>query len=154
MSNDKLILLVEDNPDDEALMVRALRKNQIHSRVLVCHDGQEAIDFFFGPGAGENPTPQIVILDLKMPRVDGFEVLRRLRAAEKTRGIPVVIFSSSTEDRDIFMSYHFGASSYVRKPVDFSDFSETVRRLGTYWLKVNQASPSDGSLRLPHSPAG
>lgn len=131
------ILLVEDNPDDEALTLRALRKCDIASEVMVTHDGVEALDYLFGTGqysAGDlPPLPRFILLDLKLPKIDGLEVLRRLRAEKRTRLVPVVIFTSSSEERDIEQSYACGANSYLRKPVDFSQFKETVRQLAEYW---------------------
>src|SRR2546429_788787 len=130
---EKVILLVEDNPDDEALTVRALKKNNIKNEVVVAHDGVEALDYLFATGkhAGrEALLPQIVLLDLKLPKVDGLEVLRRLRADERTQHVPVVVLTTSKEDRDLVASYSLGANSYVRKPVDFAEFSEAVRQLG------------------------
>lgn len=145
MSN-RIILLVEDNPDDEALTIRALKKNNILNSVLVAHDGAEALDYLFGSGIfadrDTRVTPEIILLDLKLPKVDGLEVLRRLRADERTRVIPVVILTSSKEERDLIESYRLGANSYVVKPVEFSQFSEAVRQLGLYWLLLNEPPPS------------
>src|SRR2546428_12455383 len=142
---DKLILLVEDNPDDEALTLRALRKNNIRNEVIVAHDGVDALDYLFGTGAHEGRDitikPQVVLLDLKLPRIDGLEVLRRLRADERTRLLPVVILTSSKEERDLVSSYSLGANSYVRKPVDFNEFTEAARQLGLYWLLLNEPPP-------------
>jgi two-component system response regulator len=142
---DKVILLVEDNPDDEALTLRALKKNNIKNEVIVAHDGAEALEYLFGTGkfAGRNTEfiPQVVLLDLKLPRVDGLEVLRRLRADQRTKLLPVVILTSSTEEQDRIKGYDLGANSYVRKPVDFSQFIEAVRQLGLYWLILNEAPP-------------
>ena len=140
-----VILLVEDNPNDEALTLRALRKNNIHDQVVVAHDGAEALDYLFatGPYQGRNPAevPRVVLLDLKLPKVDGLEVLRRVRANAKTRLLPVVILTSSNEERDLLEGYGSGANSYIRKPVDFNEFAETVRHLGRYWLQMNQVAP-------------
>jgi two-component system response regulator len=140
------ILLIEDNPDDEALTLRALKKNKITNEVIVARDGAEALDFFFGPGkdpGGDgHPLPQVVLLDLKLSKVDGLEVLRRLRADPRTRLLPVVILTSSSEERDIIEGYGLGANSYVRKPVDFSQFVEAVRVLGLYWLLLNEPLPA------------
>lgn len=142
------ILLVEDNPDDEALTLRALRKNRIANEVVVAHDGAEALDYLFGTGAyaGRDARlpPQVVLLDLKLPKVEGLEVLRRLRADPRTRLLPVVILTSSKEDRDLVESYGRGANSYVRKPVDFGAFLEAVRQLGLYWLVLNEPPPESG----------
>jgi two-component system response regulator len=139
---DKVILLVEDNPDDEALTLRALRKNNIENRVVVARDGAEALDFLFCTGiyADRDPhdMPHIILLDLKLPKVDGLEVLRRLRADERTRLLPIVILTSSNEEQDLMEGYKIGANSYVRKPVDFNQFVEAVRQLGLYWLVLNE----------------
>jgi two-component system response regulator len=140
---DKIILLVEDNPDDELLTLRALRKNNILNDIVVAHDGAEALDYLFGTGthAGRDTSvmPQVILLDLKLPKVDGLEVLRRLRADERTRLLPVVILTSSDEEQDIIDSYNLGANSYIRKPVDFVQFSKAVRQLELYWLVLNQS---------------
>lgn len=141
----KFIMLVEDNPDDEQLTRRALAKNNITNDLVVAHDGVEALDFLFatGPHAGRDTreTPQVILLDLKLPRIDGLEVLRRLRADDRTRLLPVVILTSSREDRDLIDGYSLGANSYVRKPVDFSQFLEAARQLGLYWLLLNEPAP-------------
>jgi CheY-like chemotaxis protein len=138
--NDKVILLVEDNPKDEALTLRALKKNNIGNEVVVARDGAAALDFLFGEV--QRALPQLVLLDLKLPKVDGLDVLRRIRAEERTRLLPVVILTSSAEDRDRMQGYSLGANSYVRKPVDFSEFAEGVRQLGLYWLVLNVGPPS------------
>jgi two-component system response regulator len=143
---DNVILLVEDNPDDEALTLRALKKNDIQNQVVVARDGAEALDYLFGTsvGTGERKergpgvSPELVLLDLKLPRVDGLEVLRRIRADERTRLLPVVILTSSKEQRDLVEGYGYGANSYIRKPVDFGQFVEAVRQLGLYWLVLNE----------------
>jgi CheY-like chemotaxis protein len=139
---NNLILLVEDNPDDEALTMRALRQHHIRNEVVVAHDGAEALEFLYGTGryAGTGPDrlPVVVLLDLKLPKVDGLEVLRRLRSEESTKLIPVVVLTTSNEERDRLESYKLGANSYVRKPVDFMDFSESIRQLGLYWLLINE----------------
>ena len=144
--DDKIILLVEDNADDEVLTLRALKKNNIRNEVVVARNGVEALDYLFGTGtyAGRNLNivPQVVLLDLKLPKLDGLEVLRRLRSNESTKLLPVVILTSSDEEQDRFNSYGLGANSYVRKPVDFNQFSEAVRQLGLYWLVVNQPPPT------------
>ncbi len=141
----KTILLVEDNPDDEALTLRALKKNNIMNEVVVVRDGAEALDYLFAEGRHEGRDtslmPQVVLLDLKLPKLDGLEVLRRLRADERTRLLPVVILTSSDEERDIVEGYSLGANSYIRKPVDFNQFIESVRQLGLYWLVLNQSPP-------------
>lgn len=142
---DRPILLVEDNPDDEALTLRALRKNNIANAMSVVRDGAEALDFLFCAGAyaSRDPRemPQVILLDLKLPKVDGLEALRRIRADERTRLLPVVILTSSREEQDLLQSYSLGANSYVRKPVDFNQFVEAVRQLGLYWLVLNEAPP-------------
>src|SRR5437763_14488476 len=144
--DDKVILLVEDNADDEALTLRALKRNNIKNDVVVAHDGVEALDYLLGAGgpAGGPPqaTPQLVLLDLKLPRVDALEVLRRLRADPRTRLLPVVILTSAKEERGLVRSYSRGANSYVRKPVDFAEFTEAIRQLGLYWLILNEAPPN------------
>ncbi len=143
-----LILLVEDNPDDEALTLRALRKSNIANEVVVARDGVEALDYLFATGAyeGRDPgvMPQVVLLDLKLPRLDGLEVLRRMRADERTRLLPVVVLTTSSEQRDIVGSYSLGANSYIRKPVDFVRFADAVQQLGLYWLLMNEAPPAGG----------
>jgi CheY-like chemotaxis protein len=140
-----MILLVEDNPDDEALTLRALRKANVGNDVTVVRDGAEALDFLFGTGAhaGRDASlmPHVVLLDLKLPKIEGLEVLRRLRADERTKLLPVVILTSSDEEQDRIRGYALGANSYVRKPVDFSQFAEAVRQLGLYWLVLNQPAP-------------
>jgi two-component system, response regulator len=148
--HEKVILLVEDNEDDAALTLRALKKNNILNKVVVARDGVEALDYLFATGehAGRQPEspPTIVLLDLKLPRVDGLEVLRKLRADERTALLPVVILTSSKEDQDIVSGYQLGANSYIRKPVDFEQFTEAVRALGLYWLVLNEGPPQ---RRLP-----
>jgi CheY-like chemotaxis protein len=142
--NNGAILLVEDNPDDELLAVRALRQAHIANEIIVAQDGVRALDYLFGTGEYEDKQPHlpaVVLLDLKLPKVDGLEVLRRLRANGRTRLLPVVILTSSNEERDIVESYSLGANSYVRKPVDFDQFVEAVRQLGLYWLVINEAPP-------------
>ena len=139
------ILLVEDNPDDVELTMRAFRKSNIVNEVVVARDGVEALDYLFGGGthAGRAPTlPQVVLLDLKMPRVDGLHVLERIRAHPRTRLLPVVILTSSVEEQDLLNTYSRGANSYIRKPVDFQEFVEAVRQLGLYWLLLNRPPPS------------
>jgi two-component system response regulator len=139
------ILLVEDNPDDVALTLRALRQNQIANRVDVVRDGAEALARLLGPTPAV--LPQVVLLDLKLPKVDGLEVLRALRADERTRTLPVVILTSSREEQDVIRGYRLGANSYVRKPVDFQQFVEAVRQLGLYWLVLNEPPPGSGAAR-------
>ena len=142
---EKVILLVEDNPDDEALTLRALKRNNILNQVVVAHDGVEALDYLFGTGAhaGRDTRiqPQIILLDLKLPRIDGLEVLRRLRADPRTALQPVAILTTSNEESDIVSSYQLGANSFIRKPVDFEQFMEAVRQLGMYWLVLNVPPP-------------
>ena len=146
---DEIILLIEDNSDDEALTLRALEKNNIKNDVVVVHDGAEALDYLFGTGsyAGRDLTvmPQVTLLDLKLPKVDGLEVLQRLRANELTRLLPVVILTSSNEEQDRVNGYGLGANSYVRKPIDFGQFTDAVRQLGQYWLVLNESAP----VRVP-----
>jgi CheY-like chemotaxis protein len=142
---DKTILLVEDNPDDEALTIRALKRNHIANEVVVAHDGVEALDYLFATGLYAerdiSVKPAVVLLDLKLPRVDGLEVLRRLRKDERTKLLPVVVLTTSNEEKDLLESYRLGCNSYIRKPVDFIQFTEAIRQLGMYWLLINQ-SPS------------
>jgi two-component system response regulator len=145
MERNATILLVEDNPKDEELTLRALRKNKIQNRVLVARDGIEALDLLFARGdyAGRDPNdhPELILLDLKLPKVDGLEVLRQMRSHERTKLLPVVILTTSNEDKDRLAGYSGGANSYVRKPVDFTEFTEAVRHLGLYWLILNQPPP-------------
>ena len=144
----KIILLVEDNPDDELLAIRALKKNNITNEVVVARDGVEALEYLFGTGvyAGRDMSmmPQVILLDLKLPKIDGLEVLRRLRDDERTKLLPVVILTSSKEDRDLNTSYSLGANSYIRKPVDFAQFTEAIKQLGLYWLVLNESPPIGG----------
>jgi two-component system response regulator len=145
---ERFILLVEDNPDDVALTLRALRRNHIANEVVVVRDGAEALDFLFGTGghAGRDTghTPQLILLDLKLPKLSGIEVLKRVRSDPRTRLLPVVVLTTSSEERDMIDSYSLGANSYVRKPVDFTQFTEAVRQLGLYWLVLNETPPSVG----------
>lgn len=138
-----VILLVEDNPRDEALTLRALKKSNIVNDVIVARDGVEALEYFFGDGTDNKSrvTPELVLLDLKLPKLDGLEVLRRLRADQRTRRVPVVVFTSSSEEEDMIKSYDLGANSYVRKPVEFERFLEATRQLGMYWLVLNEMPP-------------
>jgi CheY-like chemotaxis protein len=148
MDNNKVILLVEDNADDEALTLRALKKNNIKNEVVVARDGAEALEYLFGTGRNGGQTrgvPQLVLLDLKLPKVDGLEVLRRLRGDERTKLLPVVILTSSREEKDMVSGYSLGANSYIRKPVDFEQFTEAVQQLGLYWLILNEAPPQTWS---------
>ncbi len=148
---ERVILLVEDNPDDEALTLRALNKNNIKNKIVVARDGVEALDYLFGTGmyAGRDPgsRPELILLDLKLPKVDGFEVLKKLRADERTKLLPVVILTSSKEQQDVVNGYGLGANSYVRKPVDFQDFVDAVGQLGLYWLVLNERAPTDPRSR-------
>ena len=144
--DNKVFLLVEDNPVDVSLTQRAFKKSNILNEIVVAQDGIEALDYLFGTGAYagrdlSNP-PVVVLLDLKLPRIDGLEVLRRIRADDRTRLLPVVILTSSKEERDVVESYSLGCNSYVRKPVDFDQFAEAVRQLGLYWMVLNEAPPA------------
>jgi len=149
--DERVILLVEDNPDDEALTLRALKKNNITNKMVVARDGVEALDYLFGTGmyAGRDTSvePELILLDLKLPKIDGFEVLKKLRADERTKLLPVVILTSSKEQQDIVNGYGLGANSYVRKPVDFQDFLDAVLQLGLYWLILNETPPTDSGSR-------
>ncbi len=142
----KAILLVEDNPDDEALTLRALNKSKISNEIVIMRDGVEALDYLFGAGAyaGRDTSlqPQLILLDLNLPKLDGLEVLKRLRADPRTALLPVTILTTSNEERDVAASYQLGANSYVRKPVNFDSFIEAVRHLGLYWLTLNIAPPA------------
>jgi two-component system response regulator len=144
----KTILLVEDNPDDEMLTLRAFRKRKVANEIVVAHDGVEALDYLFGTGAHQgrdtSVMPSVVLLDLKLPKIDGLEVLKRMRADERTRLLPVVVLTSSREEQDIVTSYSLGANSYIRKPVDFDKFIEAVDYLGLYWLLLNEVPPQPG----------
>ena len=140
-----MILVVEDNADDEALTLRALKKNNIGNQVFVVRDGAEALDFLFCTGAyaerDPREVPEMILLDLKLPKVDGLEVLRRIRADKRTRLLPIVILTSSNQEQDLIEGYKNGANSYIRKPVDFNQFVEAVRQLSLYWLVLNEAPP-------------
>jgi len=145
-AEQKVILLVEDNPDDVDLTLRAFKKANITNEVVVARDGVEAIDYLFSTGtyAGRpHDLPQVVLLDLKLPRVDGLEVLQRIRSEPRTKFLPVVVLTSSREEQDLVRSYQLGVSSYVRKPVDFTQFMDAARQLGLYWLVLNLAPPKD-----------
>jgi len=138
MTDTKLILLVEDDPDHEALTIRALKKSNMVNEVRVARDGEEAVNLL----CGENPLkPQVILLDLKLPKLDGLEVLKRIREREETRTLPVVVLTSSDEERDVVRSYQLGVNSYIRKPVNFNDFAEATRQLGMYWLVLNECPP-------------
>jgi CheY-like chemotaxis protein len=136
-----MILLVEDDPDHEALAIRALRKANVANEITVAHDGVEAIEYMEGIAAGKNAAPQLILMDLKLPKIDGLEVLRVVRGNPKTALLPVVVLTSSDEERDIVSSYRLGVNSYIRKPVNFTDFAEATRQLGMYWLLLNQCPP-------------
>jgi two-component system response regulator len=144
MASDNIveILLVEDNPSDLELALHALRRHHLANRIHVARDGQEALDFLFGPDESTahpaNPLPRVILLDLKLPRIDGFDVLRRLKSDPNLHKVPVVVLTSSREDRDVLNSYRLGVNSYIVKPVDFERFTEAVRQLGLYWVHLNQ----------------
>lgn len=138
MMKMKPILLVEDNADDEALALRAFRKAGVKNKVVICRDGEEALAYLFSGDAAAGPGPAVVLLDLKLPKVNGLEVLKQIRSTEQTRLLPVVVLTSSKEERDLVESYGLGANSYVRKPVDFNEFAEAVSKLGVYWLLLNE----------------
>ena len=145
----KVILLVEDNPDDEELTLRALKMNLILNEVIVVRDGEEALEYLFGTeryaGRETNDLPQVILLDLKLPKLGGLDVLKRVRADPRTRLLPIVMLTSSSEEEDVLTSYKLGANSYVRKPVEFQHFAEAVQQLGLYWLLINQSPPSPAS---------
>jgi two-component system, response regulator len=149
--NSKTILLIEDNPSDIALTKRALEKARIANRLVVAEDGQEALDYLRGAGAHAgrdvSDQPLLTLLDLKLPKVSGLEVLRRIRSEALTRRLPVVILTSSNEEQDVAQSYDMGINSYIRKPVDFNQFANAVEQLGLYWLVLNQPPPSNADLR-------
>ena len=142
---DKVILLVEDNPDDEVLTLRAFKKNNIGNEVVVARDGAEALNYLFGAGAysgrDARVVPSVTLLDLKLPKIDGLEVLQRIRADDRTKLMPVVILTSSKEEQDLINGYKLGANSYIRKPVDFGQFVDAIRQLGLYWLVINESPP-------------
>jgi CheY-like chemotaxis protein len=144
-ANHKVILLVEDNPDDEALAIRALKRHHIGNEIVVAHDGVEALDYLFCTGIYADRDiankPSVVLLDLKLPRIDGLEVLRRLRKDPRTKFLPIVVLTTSSEEGDVLDSYSLGCNSYIRKPVDFTQFSEAIRQLGMYWLLMNEPPP-------------
>ncbi|MBE9568451.1 MAG: response regulator [Proteobacteria bacterium] len=146
----KTILLVEDNPNDEMLTIRALKKNNIMNEVIVARDGVQALNYLFAEGEHEgrdmNDQPEVILLDLKLPKIDGHEVLKRIKSDERTKLLPVVVLTTSNEDQDVIASYQLGANSYIRKPVDFDQFIKAVGQLGLYWLVLNEA-PKSASLR-------
>lgn len=143
--NEKVILLVEDNPDDEFLTLRSLKQNNVQNEIVVVHDGAEALDYLFGTGShvgrDTSKMPTVILLDLSLPKVNGFEVLERLRADDRTALVPVVILTSSKEEKDVLNGYKLRANSYVRKPVNFGEFTEAVRQLGLYWVLLNEPLP-------------
>lgn len=143
--NERVVLVVEDNPDDEMLTLRALRNHRIKNEIVVVRDGVEALDYLLATGSfsdrDPNDLPQVVLLDLRLPKLDGIQVLQRIRAEERTRLLPVVVLTSSDEEKDVVDSYHFGANSYVRKPVEFGEFTEAIRQLGLYWVLLNEPPP-------------
>ena len=141
--SDNLILLVEDDPDHEALAIRALRKANVANEIKVARDGAEALAYMEGIAAGTTPMPQLVLLDLKLPKVEGLDVLRAIRATDRTALLPVVVLTSSDEERDIVASYRLVVNSYIRKPVNFTDFAEATRQLGMYWLVLNECPPTN-----------
>ena len=148
LDETRVILLVEDNPDDEALTLRAFAKNNIGNRIVVVRDGAEALDWLFKRGAHQGrreADPQVILLDLKLPKVDGLEVLRQLRDDARTKLLPVVILTSSKEESDLLRGYELRANSYIRKPVDFAHFVESVREIGLYWLVLNEPPPASAA---------
>jgi CheY-like chemotaxis protein len=149
VSRGRLILLVEDNPNDVLLTRRAFERSQLPTELVVAQDGEEALDFLFAAGRYQQRDaavmPEVVLLDLKLPKIDGLGVLQRMRADVRTRRLPVVILTSSSEERDLISAYDLGANSYVRKPVDFEEFTAATRQLGLYWLRLNEPPPRGGS---------
>jgi CheY-like chemotaxis protein len=145
MAETKAVLLVEDNPDDRDLTMRAFERHGLGTQVAIAEDGEAALEYLLrpGPDGALRALPEVVLLDLKLPRIDGLEVLRRIRAAERTRLLPVVMLTSSAEEQDLVQSYALGANSYVRKPVSFTEFIEAARQLGVYWLELNRSAPRD-----------
>ncbi|HZR68636.1 MAG TPA: response regulator [Burkholderiales bacterium] len=150
MNRNRIMLVVEDNPHDVELTVRAFQKSRVVNELVVVADGREALDYLFREGvhADRDParTPEVVLLDLKLPKIDGLEVLRRMRADPRTRRLPVVVLTSSNEEKDIVSSYDFGANSFVRKPVDFDQFAEATRQLGLYWMVFNELPPGPSGV--------
>lgn len=152
--SDRHILLVEDNPDDEALTIRAFQKSNVGNGVSVARDGAEALERLLAIDSGDAPPPLLILLDLKLPKVDGLEVLRRIRAGERTRLIPVVVLTTSIEQEDVLAGYRDGANAYVRKPVNFADFAEAVKTIGMFWLLLSEQPPDVHSpLRPSDAPA-
>ena len=153
---DAEILLVEDNPNDVELALRALRKQNLDNKVFVVRDGAEALDFIFAAGPYSTrkmaPRPKVVLLDLKLPKIDGIEVLRRMKADERTSNIPIVMLTSSQEERDVAESYKLGVNSYIVKPVDFEQFSDSMKQLGLYWMLLHVPPPSAGAPHPPEPP--
>ncbi len=151
MFNQKSILLVEDNPDDIELTMRALKKNNIKNEIIVAKDGAEALDFLFGTGKHEGrdlkDMPTLILLDLKLPKMDGLEVLQTIRSNDRTRFLPVVILTSSKEEQDLMRGYSLGTNSYVRKPIDFNEFTKAVGLIGLYWLLINESPPATGEIQ-------
>lgn len=151
MVSQKAILLVEDNADDVELTRRAFKKNNIKNEMIVANDGAEALDYLFGSGKYKgrdlNNTPALILLDLKLPKIEGLEVLRRIREDERTRYLPVVVLTSSKEEQDLARSYSLGTNSYVRKPIDFDEFTKAVGFLGLYWLLINESPPVKGEIK-------
>ena len=151
MTRNRIILLVEDNSDDAELTLRAFEKSKVINKIVVANDGAEALEYLFATGAhaGRDVTlmPAVVLLDLKLPRVDGLDVLRRMRADDRTRRLPVVVLTSSNEEQDLIRSYNLGANSFVRKPVDFAAFVSAAQQLGLYWLALNEPPPNGGSSK-------
>lgn len=147
-NNERSILLVEDNPDDELLTLMAFRENNILNNIVIARDGEEALDYLFGKGMYSdrdvNILPQLILLDLKLPKVDGLEVLQQIRSTAGTMYLPVVVLTSSREEMDIIKSYQLGANSYIRKPVDFEQFSDAIKQLGLYWLVLNELPIKNG----------
>ncbi len=145
MAEKKVILIVEDNPDDELLIIRALKKNSISNEIVVNHDGAEALNYLFGEGPYKDRDmrimPHVTLLDLKLPKLSGLDVLQKVRANEKTRGLPIVILTSSDEHKDLLECYKYGANSYIRKPVDFNKFFDVIKQIGSYWLLLNESPP-------------
>jgi len=142
MRDSMIILLVEDNPDDEELTLIAFKESKLLNEVVVARDGEQALEFLLDPHGRGNPLPHLILLDLKLPKVDGLTVLRTLRSNPRTKLLPVVVLTSSKEESDIFTSYDLGCNSYIQKPVDFSDFVEAVRQLGMYWMVLNEPPPA------------